>query len=88
MLLIVCRFFVCKKSSFLEVEEDIVKIFGERIRALRLEQNWSQEVLAEKTSFHRTYIGMVERGERNLSLRNIETFAKTFEISISELLKL
>jgi transcriptional regulator with XRE-family HTH domain len=70
------------------VKEDIIKVFGERIRALRLEQNWSQEVLAEKTGFHRTYIGMVERGERNLSLRNIETFAKTFEISISELMKL
>ncbi len=70
------------------MEEDIVKIFGERIRALRLEQGWSQELLAEKTGFHRTYIGMIERGERNLSLRNIETFAKTFTLTISELLKI
>jgi transcriptional regulator with XRE-family HTH domain len=70
------------------VEEDIVKKFGEKIRALRTEQGWSQELLAEKTGFHRTYIGMIERGERNLSLRNIETFANTFEISVSELLKL
>lgn len=88
MLLIVCSLFVCKKSYFFEVEEDIVKKFGEKIRALRTEQGWSQELLAEKTGFHRTYIGMIERGERNLSLRNIETFANTFEISVSELLKL
>ena len=77
-----------QKDIFFEVEEDIVKKFGERIRALRLEQGWSQELLAEKTGFHRTYIGMIERGERNLSLRNIETFANTFTITISELLKL
>lgn len=77
-----------QKDIFFEVEEDIVKKFGERIRALRLEQGWSQEVLAEKTGFHRTYIGMIERGERNLSLRNIETFANTFTITISELLKI
>lgn len=77
-----------QKVIFFEVEEDIVKNFGERIRALRLEQGWSQELLAEKTGFHRTYIGMIERGERNLSLRNIESFANTFEISVSELLKI
>jgi transcriptional regulator with XRE-family HTH domain len=77
-----------QKNIFFEVEEDIVKIFGGRIRALRLEQGWSQELLAEKTGFHRTYIGMIERGERNLSLRNIETFANTFTMTISELLKL
>jgi transcriptional regulator with XRE-family HTH domain len=70
------------------VESDIVKKFGERIRNLRQERKWSQEVLAEKTGFHRTYIGMVERGERNLSLKNIETFANTFEMKITELLEL
>lgn len=77
-----------QKDIFFEVEKDIVKNFGERIRALRLEQGWSQELLAEKTGFHRTYIGMIERGERNLSLRNIEIFANTFTITISELLKI
>ena len=46
----------------------------------------SQEKLAEQTGFHRTYIGMIERGERNLSLTNVGIFAKTFEISITELL--
>lgn len=80
--------FLYAKPNLLSVEKDIVKKFGERIRELRLEKGWSQEVLAEKTGFHRTYIGMIERGERNLSLKNIETFANIFGIEISELLEL
>lgn len=61
--------------------------FGERIRSLRLERGWSQEQFAEECGFHRTYIGMIERGERNPSLININVFAETFKMSISELLK-
>ena len=75
-------------ANLIQVETDILKKFGVRIKNLRLEKNWSQEVLAEKTGFHRTYIGMIERGERNLSLKNIETFANTFEMTISQLLEL
>lgn len=77
-----------KRHFFLVTDSDILIKFGERIRKLRLEKNWSQEVLAEKTGFHRTYIGMIERGERNLSLKNIEIFAKTFDLKISELLEI
>ncbi len=75
-------------ANLFQVETDILNKFGEKIKKLRLEKSWSQEVLAEKTGFHRTYIGMIERGERNLSLKNIETFANTFEIKISELLEI
>ena len=70
------------------MEKELLTKFGERIKSLRKERNWSQEKLAEKSGFHRTYIGMIERGERNPSLININVFAKTFEIGISELLKL
>lgn len=66
--------------------QTLLKDFGKRIRQLRTNRDLSQEELAEKTGFHRTYIGMIERGERNLSLSNIGVFAKTFEMSISELL--
>ena len=59
--------------------------FGQRIRELRLAQGISQEQLAEKTGFHRTYIGMIERGERNLSLANIAVLASFFRMSLSEL---
>jgi transcriptional regulator with XRE-family HTH domain len=70
------------------MKNELLKSFGERIRELRKSKDWSQEVLAEKTGFHRTYIGMIERGERNPSLININVFAKTFEINISNLLEL
>jgi len=70
------------------MKTEILIQFGNRVRELRTQRNWSQEELAEKTGFHRTYIGMVERAERNLSLTNVEVFAITFEMSVSELLKL
>ena len=67
------------------LDQILIEEFGKRIRQLRTTRNLSQEELAELTGFHRTYIGMVERGERNISLSNIGVFAKTFEISVSEL---
>ncbi len=65
---------------------DILQRFGSRIRELRKSRGLSQEKLAELTGFHRTYIGMIERGERNPALINIEVFAKTFEMSLAELM--
>lgn len=66
-------------------DKALLKAFGKRIRDLRTERGLSQEKLAELTGFHRTYIGMVERGERNLSLTNIAKFAVFFDLSISEI---
>ncbi len=68
------------------VNEFLLKEFGNRIRTLRIQANLSQEKLSFKTGFHRTYIGMIERGERNISLTNIAVFAKVFGMNISELL--
>jgi len=68
------------------MEKDIVLIeFGNRVRQLRKEKGWSQEELSFKSGFHRTYIGMVERAERNISLKNIARVAKTFDIKIEDL---
>lgn len=64
----------------------LLKEFGNRIKQLRLQKDYSQEKLSFLTGFHRTYIGMIERGERNISLSNIAAFAKVFEINLSELL--
>jgi transcriptional regulator with XRE-family HTH domain len=70
------------------MKKEILIKFGERIKTLRKERGWSQEKLAEETGFHRTYIGMIERGERNPSLININIFAETLEVNISELLNI
>ena len=67
------------------MKEPILIKFGQRIRTLRKARNLSQEQLAEVTGFHRNYIGMIERGERNPALVNVEVFAKAFEITLSEL---
>ena len=68
------------------INELLLKEFGNRIKQLRLQKEYSQEKLSFLTGFHRTYIGMIERGERNISLSNIAAFAKVFEINLSELL--
>ncbi|HEX9828121.1 MAG TPA: helix-turn-helix transcriptional regulator [Flavobacteriaceae bacterium] len=65
----------------------LLKEFGNRIRNLRTQENLSQEQLSYKTGFHRTYIGMIERGERNISLTNMAIFAKAFNLTVDELLK-
>lgn len=69
------------------VNEFLLKEFGERVRFLRGVENWSQEQLSYRTGFHRTYIGMIERGERNISLTNMAVFAKAFNLTLDELLK-
>lgn len=70
------------------MKEPILIKFGQRVRILRKSKNLSQEQLAELTGFHRNYIGMIERGERNPALVNIEIFANTFEMSLSELFEI
>ena len=68
------------------INQFILQEFGNRVRHLRTQAGLSQEKLSFLTGFHRTYIGMIERGERNISLTNILVFAKAFELDISELL--
>ena len=63
----------------------LIKAFGLRVRQLRDQLAISQEELSFITGFHRTYIGMIERGERNISLANMAVFAKAFNMDLSEL---
>ncbi|WP_308256776.1 helix-turn-helix transcriptional regulator [Geminocystis sp. GBBB08] len=58
------------------MKEKILVKFGQKVKELRLKQNISQEKLAEKANVHRTYIGMIERAEKNITLINIEKIAK------------
>lgn len=61
------------------------KEFGIRVRSLRKERGYSQEEFAYECELHRTYMGDIERGERNISIDNIYKIALTLDISISEL---
>lgn len=60
--------------------------FGKRVRAERLKRGFSQEKLGERAKVHRTYIGMIERGEKNITLTNIEKFARALGLKTHNLL--
>ena len=77
--------FVKIKSNSMTSKQDILKVFGNRIRQLRLEMRLSQEELAEKAGVHRTYIGMIERAEKNITLCNIEKIASALNIRLTDL---
>jgi len=62
------------------------RIVAENLRRLRLDRNWSQEVCAEKCALHRTYIGAVERGERNITLATLDSIAQALKVSAIDLL--
>ncbi|MHC5717857.1 MAG: helix-turn-helix domain-containing protein [Nostoc sp.] len=66
---------------------EILDKFGKRVRDERFQRGLSQEELAEKAELHRTYIGMIERGEKNITLINIGKIAKALGITVDELLK-
>lgn len=66
-------------------ESHLLKKFGARVRALRSAQGYSQESFADATQLHRTYMGGVERGERNLSLLNIIKISRTLRVDPGEL---
>ena len=69
------------------MKEDIRIFFGNRVRDERLRKGLSQEELAVRAGVHRTYIGMIERAEKNITLVNIERIAMALEMEICELFK-
>lgn len=66
---------------------DIKVKFGQKVKQLRLERGWSQEMLALKSDLDRTYIPSIEAGKRNVSLSVIEKISVAFEIQLDNLLK-
>lgn len=66
---------------------DQLRQFGARVRELRLKIGWSQERLAHECQLDRSYIGSVERGERNVSLVNIHKIARALGVAPSKLLE-
>jgi transcriptional regulator with XRE-family HTH domain len=63
------------------------KVFAENLRREREIRGLSQEKLAELANLHRTYVGSVERGERNISIDNLERLARALKVELAELLK-
>lgn len=64
----------------------LLATLAKNVRNLRVKNGMSQELLAEKCGLHRTYIGSIERGERNATLSTLEVLAETFNVSIALLL--
>ena len=65
---------------------ELLTAFGSAVRALRLERGWSQEEFADRVGLHRTYVGDVERGERNIGLLNISRIAAALGVSLAALM--
>ncbi len=65
----------------------ILNTFGKRVRALRRQRGLSQEELAELAGLHRTYIGGIERGERNPTLTSMQRIARALKVSVRTLLE-
>lgn len=66
---------------------DIQQKFGKKVREIRKQKGLSQEELAFRSGLHRTYISDIERGDRNVSVKNIEKIAHALGIKPSELLE-
>jgi len=67
-------------------DDDITKRIGLNITIIREQQGLTQEKLAELAGLHRAYIGQIERGEKNIGLRNLEKIAKALDVDIRVLL--
>jgi len=76
------------ETSYTIEDKELLQKVGERIRDFRIEAGLSQEKLSFECNLDRTYIGSVERGERNIALINLNKLAKALSVSISELLKI
>ena len=69
----------------MDLEKNTLLKFGLKVRDIRKERGLSQEKLAHKANLHRTYIGMIERAEKNITLLNIEKIAKALRVEIKDL---
>lgn len=66
------------------MKQKVLIKFGRKVRENRLKLGLSQEKFASRAGFHRTYIGMIERAEKNITLINIEKISKAFKIKIAD----
>jgi transcriptional regulator with XRE-family HTH domain len=69
------------------MKKQILVDFGNEVRARRMRLGLSQEALADLAGVHRTYIGMIERAEKNITLENIGKIAKALKVKVSDIMK-
>lgn len=91
MLIVVCRIIVCRQVKFASMtikpqDCPLVAVFAANVRRRRSELGLSQEALAERAGVHRTYIGMLERSEKNVTIFNIWRLASALDVPPSDLL--
>lgn len=67
--------------------DDPLRLLGKAVRQRRLALGWSQEKLAEESNLHWTYVGGIERGERNVGFRNLVRIARALKLKPIDLLK-
>ena len=70
------------------MKREVLIKFGNKVREQRLLLGLSQEELASRAGVHRTYVGMIERAEKNITLTNVEKIAKALKLSIDEITKI
>ena len=66
-------------------DQRFLRNLGQRLRQFRLDRQWTQAELARRCALHRTFIGSVERGERNLSILNLRLIARVLRVSLADL---
>lgn len=66
------------------MKKEVLIRFGNKVRDERTKLGISQEELAARAGVHRTYIGMIERAEKNITLENVERVCKALDLSISD----
>lgn len=66
--------------------KDPNRVLAANVKALRTQKKWSQEEFAERCGLHRTYIGAIERGERNVTLKTLQELASGLNVSSAELI--
>jgi DNA-binding XRE family transcriptional regulator len=90
LLYLVCRRIVIATAAWCFVvttADDLNHVLAANLRRLRTKLGLSQEAFAERCSLHRTYVGAIERGERNVTLNTLEHIAETLGVAAVDLLK-
>jgi transcriptional regulator with XRE-family HTH domain len=81
----ICRPIGCQSIRLMGVDDRLRRL-GQRIRELRSQKGWSQEAFADVCHVHRTYMGHLERGEKNVSFSSLTRLAESLDITLSQLL--